>query len=170
MLPPASSASIQEKPDGSVSSFHSAGCLLVDLVQVLDQPLYAAVTPLGALPPVDAAASENSRRWPNSVPMNSSFLPGMRPHERVERPQGAELAPLVLGRPLEHRALAVHDLVVADRQDEVLRVRVRHRERHLVVVVLPVDRLAAQVAQRVVHPAHVPLEAEAEAAVVDRLG
>ena len=94
----------------------------------------------------------------------------MRPHEGVERPHGAELAPLVLRRPFEHRALAVHHLVVADRQHEVLRVRVRHGERHLVVVVLAVDRLAPVVAQRVVHPAHVPLEAETETPVVDGPG
>ena len=36
------------------------------------------------------------------------------------------------------------------------------------VVVLPVDRVVADVAQRVVHPAHVPLEAEAEPAEVRR--
>ncbi len=94
----------------------------------------------------------------------------MGPHEGVERPQGAELAPLVLRHPLEHRSLAVHHFVVADRQDEVLRVRVRHGEGHLVVVVLPVDRFAAEIAQRVVHPAHVPLEAEAQAAVLHAPG
>ena len=37
------------------------------------------------------------------------------------------------------------------------------------VVMLPVDRLAAQVAQRVVHPAHVPFESEAEASLLDAL-
>ena len=58
------------------------------------------------------------------------------------------------------------DLVVRDRQDEVLAVGVDHRERHLVVVVLAVDGLVLDVLQGVVHPAHVPLETEAEAAVV----
>ena len=37
------------------------------------------------------------------------------------------------------------------------------------VVELPVDRLAPHVAQRVVHPAHVPLEPEAEASVISAL-
>jgi hypothetical protein len=59
----------------------------------------------------------------------------------------------------------VDDLVVADRQDVVLGVLVEHREGHVVVVVLAVDRVERQVAQRVVHPAHVPLEAEAQAAL-----
>ena len=93
----------------------------------------------------------------------------MRPHEGVEGAQRAKLPPFILRRALEHRAFAVHHFVVADRQDEVLREGVRHRERHLVMVELPVDRLAAHVAQRVVHPAHVPLEPEAEASVIGAL-
>ena len=64
----------------------------------------------------------------------------------------------------------MHDLVVRQRQQVVLRERVHHRERQLVVVVLPVDRVMLHVAERVVHPAHVPLEAEPEAAQVHRPG
>ncbi len=93
-----------------------------------------------------------------------------RPHVGVEGAQGGELPPGVLRDLVDHRALAVHHLVVRDRQHEVLRVGVDHREGHLVVVVLPVDRLQREVAQGVVHPAHVPLEAEPETAVVHRLG
>jgi hypothetical protein len=57
---------------------------------------------------------------------------------------------------------------VRERQDEVLGERVDERERQLVMVVAPVDRVVLEVRQRVVHPAHVPLEAEAEAAQVGR--
>ena len=38
----------------------------------------------------------------------------------------------------------------------------------LVVVVVAIDRVLRQVVERVVHPAHVPLEAKAEAALVGR--
>ena len=57
----------------------------------------------------------------------------------------------------------MNDLVVGERKDEVLVPRVHHRERELVVVPAPVDRLVGRVVERVVHPAHVPLEGEAEA-------
>ncbi len=60
----------------------------------------------------------------------------------------------------------MHDLVVAEGQDEVLAERVHERERQLVVVPAPPHRVLLEVAQRVVHPAHVPLEAEAQAADV----
>ena len=62
----------------------------------------------------------------------------------------------------------MHDLVVRQRQDEVLAEGVEQRERELVVVVAPVDRVLLEVVEHVVHPAHVPLEAEAEPAEVGR--
>ena len=48
------------------------------------------------------------------------LLAGMRPHVAVEQPQVGELLPQVAGHLVEQRALAVHDFVVRQRQDEVL--------------------------------------------------
>jgi len=56
----------------------------------------------------------------------------------------------------------VDDLVVGQRQDEVLAPGVQHAERELVVMVLPVHGLVAQILEHVVHPPHVPLEPEAQ--------
>ena len=52
-----------------------------------------------------------------------------------------QLLPAVAGHLAQQRPLAVDDLVVADRQHEVLAPGVHERERQLVVVVLAVDRL-----------------------------
>ena len=68
----------------------------------------------------------------------------------------------------QQRALAVHDLVVRQRQDVVLVERVQAAEGELVVMEAAVHRIAREVRQRVVHPAHVPLHAEAEPAHVRR--
>ncbi len=92
----------------------------------------------------------------------------MRPHVAVERPEIRELLPAVAGHLREQRPLAVHDLVVRERQHEVLVPGVDEREGQLVMVEAAVDRLLAEVLERVVHPAHVPLEAEAEPAEVGR--
>ena len=62
----------------------------------------------------------------------------------------------------------MHDLVVRERQHEVLAERVHEAERDLVEVVTAVQRVALEEAQRVVHPAHVPLVAEAQPAVLHR--
>ena len=59
-------------------------------------------------------------------------------------------------------------LVVGQRQDEVLVIGVEHGKGQLVVMEPPVDGILAEIAQGVVHPAHVPFEAEAEAAEIGR--
>ena len=94
------------------------------------------------------------------------LLARVRPHVGVQRAQVGQLLPAVARHLPVQRALAVHDLVVRERQDEVLAEGVHQAEGQLVVVVAAVDRVLLEVAERVVHPAHVPLEAEAEPAQV----
>ena len=62
----------------------------------------------------------------------------------------------------------MHDFVVRDRQHEVLTEGIKEAEGHLVVMPAAIDRIFRHVIERVVHPAHVPLEAESEAALVSR--
>ena len=62
----------------------------------------------------------------------------------------------------------MHDLVVAERQDEVLAERVGRSKGEFAVVMRAVDRIAGQVAERVVHPPHVPLEPEPQATDLGR--
>ena len=47
--------------------------------------------------------------------------------------------------------------------------RIQHAESELAVVVLAVNGILLEVFEGVVHPSHVPLKAEAEAAEIDRL-
>jgi hypothetical protein len=83
-----------------------------------------------------------SRRLAELAAHEQQLLAGVRPHVAVERAQVGELLPAVARHLVEQRALAVHDLVVRERQHEVLGERVDERERELVVVVAAVDRVA----------------------------
>src|SRR5262249_36529841 len=65
----------------------------------------------------------------------------------------------------ENRTLAVHNLVMGERQDEVLEERVMQAEKDLAVMMLAVDRIFADVFERIVHPSHVPLVAKPETAL-----
>ena len=96
------------------------------------------------------------------------LLAGMAEHEAVIGAQIGKALPVVAGHPAEDRALAVHDLVMRQRQDEIFRKRVVQAEQDVAVMMLAVDRILADVVQRVVHPAHVPFVAEAEPAKFDR--
>ena len=59
----------------------------------------------------------------------------------------------------------MHHFVVADGQHKVLAERIEEAEGNLVVVACAEERIGLHVAEHVVHPAHVPLEVEAQAAV-----
>ena len=105
---------------------------------------------------------------PDLAAHEQQLLAGVHEHVAVERPQVGVLLPHVAGHLVEHRAFAVHDLVVRERQDELLAVGVHHREGDPVVVPLAMHRIFLHVVEHVVHPAHVPLVGETQAAEVHR--
>ena len=94
------------------------------------------------------------------------LLAGMTIHEGIQQAQVGELLPLGAGHLAQQRFFQMHHFVVRQRQDEVLVEGVDDAEGQLVVVVATMHRLLLQVEQHIVHPAHVPLEAEAQPAVI----
>ena len=62
----------------------------------------------------------------------------------------------------------MNDLIVRNRQDEILGEGVDEAEGHLVLAPAPIDRVERHVFERVVHPTHVPFEAETQTAEVGR--
>ena len=89
-------------------------------------------------------------------------------HPRVKHPEIRELLPFVARHFVDERTLAVHHFVVAQHENEMLLERIHQRERDVVVMEAPEDRIERHVMEEVVHPAHVPFEAEAEAAQMGR--
>src|ERR1700722_1535069 len=90
------------------------------------------------------------------------LLARMSPHVAVQEPQVCELLPFIAMHPPEERTLAVHDLVVRQRQHEILAERIPEAERQLPVVVLAKQRIGREIGERVVHPAEIPFEPEAK--------
>ena len=88
------------------------------------------------------------------------LLSRLAPHVTEEQPQLRQLLRFRPRHLRRQRALHVDDLVVRERQHEPFAVGVEHAEGQLVVVVSAVNRLAAHIPQRVVHPPHVPLVVE----------
>src|SRR5262245_2330093 len=141
----------------------------VAVVEVAHEPLEPAVVrTLGEQVPVEAPVVMPLAALPALAAHEKELLAGVRPHVRIERAQGGKLLPIVAGHLGEERPLAVHDLVVRERQHEVLRPRVHEAEGQLVVVILAVHRIEAHVVEDVVHPSHIPLEPEAKPAEVRR--
>ena len=80
------------------------------------------------------------------------------------------MLPHVAGHFVKQRILAVDDFVVGKGQNEIFAEGVEQRKSDFVVFVLAVDGIGGKIFQRVVHPAHVPFEAEAEAAEIGGAG
>src|SRR6266540_3187884 len=141
----------------------------VEPVEVAHQPLEPAV--VGALAeqmPVEAPVVVPLTPLPDLATHEEELLARVRPHVRVEGAKVGELLPVVAGHLGEERTLTVHDLVVRERQHEVLRPGVQEAEGQLVVAILPVHRIETHIVEDVVHPPQVPLEPEAEPAEVRR--
>src|SRR2546429_2308822 len=96
------------------------------------------------------------------------LLAGMAEHETVIGAQICKALPFVARHAAEDGALAVHDLVMGERQDEIFGERVVQAEQDLTVMMLAVNRIPADVFERIVHPSHIPLVAESQPAPVDR--
>ena len=62
----------------------------------------------------------------------------------------------------------MNHFIVRERQNEILVVMIKHREGEVVLMILPINRVAPEVIERVVHPAHVPLEGETKPAKIRR--
>ncbi len=136
----------------------------IEIVQIAHQRLDAEVVGIRQQVPAQALVVVPFMLLGELAAHEHQLLARVAVHEAEIGAQVGEALPAVARHTADQRALAVHDLVVAERQDEVLGESIDQSESQLVVVVATVNRLARDVVERVVHPAHVPLEAEAKSA------
>jgi hypothetical protein len=77
----------------------------------------------------------------------------VRPHPTEQRAQAREALPLVARHLRQQGSLAVHDFVVTDREDEILRERVQQTEREIAVMPTAMDRIVLEVRKvSCIHP------------------
>ena len=136
----------------------------VEVVQVPHPGLHSGVQRELKDPPLQAFLVGPLAFLPELVAHEEQLLARLRPLISEEQAQGGELLPLVARHVTDERAFAVHHLIVRERQHVVLGEHIEAAEGELVVIEAAMDGILRQVFERVVHPSHVPLEAEAEPA------
>src|SRR6202166_1056306 len=94
------------------------------------------------------------------------LLAGMAEHEPVQEPQICECLPLIARHFTQHGTLPVDDLIVRERQDEILSEGINQAKCDLAMLVTSEHWILRQVVQHVMHPAHIPLEAESQSSNV----
>ena len=147
------------------------GLLVVDGVERGDERLLPAVgLELLREEVLDALVVAPLDELANLVAHEVELAAGVRHLVERQGAQARELAPGVSRHARDQRALAVDHLVVAKRQHEVLVELVHGGEGQHAVVARAPREVGLHVVQGVVHPAHVPLEVEAQAAVLGRVG
>ena len=132
--------SIHSKPRGSKSSAWSAGSAAKRRFRSRTQSSRPACRGSVEQVPVEARVVVPLLPLPDLAAHEEQLLAGLGPHVREQQPQVGELLPVVARHLREQRALQVHDLVVRERQHEVLGVLVHPAERQLGVVELPDGR------------------------------
>ncbi len=89
------------------------------------------------------------------------------PHIAIKGTQVGELLPHVPRHFREQRSFAVDHLIMRERQHKVFVIGVHQRKGDIVLMIAPVDRIMAHVVQHIVHPAHIPLQTEAQTSHID---
>jgi hypothetical protein len=100
------------------------GLAAIKRVEVPHQPLQPLVRRILQRGPVERSGVVPFRGLRELLPHEQELLARMAPHEPVIGAQVGEFLIPVPRHLAQHRALAMHHLVMADRQDEVLRERV----------------------------------------------
>ena len=115
-------------------------------VQVLDKPLQAAMIRAGLEQlPVQFAVGVPLGGLAEFAAHEQKLLAGEHPLVAQQRPQVREPLPVIARHPAQQRAFAVHDLIVGERQDEVLVMVIEHREGEFVLMILAMNRVVAEV-------------------------
>ena len=133
----------------------------IEPVEIADQGLDAGIFLLLEQMPVKRAIVAPFAFLAELAAHEHQLLAGMCEHKAVIGAQVRKALPVVAGHPPQDRALAVDDFIMRQRQDEILRKCVVQAEQDVAVMILAVDRILADVIQRVVHPAHIPFVAKA---------
>ena len=135
--------------------------LLIEGVQGADVVLQLGVLVVVQQHPVQLLCLVPLGELAELLSHEQQLLARVRHHVAEEGAQIGKLVVILAGHLVQQAALAVHYLIVADGQDEVLAEGVEEAESHLVVVAGAEQRVGLHVAEHIVHPAHVPLEVEA---------
>src|SRR5437764_13779359 len=99
---------------------------------------------------------------PEFAAHKEKLFPGMPEHPCIKHPQIGELLPDIPRHFGKQRAFPIDNFIVTQHQNEMLLKSVDERKRNISLMEPREDRTELHVSEEVVHPGHVPLEAEPE--------
>ncbi len=130
----------------------------------------AVVGSLSEQPPIQLAVGIPFVALAKFAAHVEQFFSWKQPLVTQQRAEIGELLPVIARHPPDQRTLPMHHFIVGKRQQKILVVMIEHRESKIVLVILAIDRIALEIAECVVHPAHVPFESETQPPQIRRAG
>ena len=119
-------------------------------------------------PPLYSAFLVKLVIFPDILPHKQKLLAGMGHMIRVGQTQIRKLLLPLSRHPAKKRALAVYHLVVGQHQHKLLAVGVDHAESQIVVPPRAEEGIRRDIAQIVIHKAHIPFQVKAQTVLVQR--
>src|SRR5215469_18654932 len=107
--------------------------LAVQPVQVAQPEPDSGMRRLSRIVPLERVIVVPLPPLPEFAAHEKQLLAGLSIHPAIEQAQVGELLPVVAGHPAQQRSLAVYDLVVRERQHEILGKRVKAAESQVLV-------------------------------------
>jgi len=136
------------------------------MIQIRDQFFYALMRRVLQQVPVETAGFRPFTALREFLPHEKKLLAGMRVLICEKQAEVCILLPHIARHLVEKGVFSVNDFVMGKGQHEILGEGVDEGKGDLVVLVFAVDGIGRKILERVIHPAHVPFETEAEAAEI----
>ena len=150
--------------------FPHCGCIPVELEQFAAEILELAVLVKPQQIPSDGLFLAPLVKLCQLTAHEQQFLAGMGIHICDVGAQVIKLLLIIARHLVNQRALAMYHLVMRQRQNEVLGESVSKAESKVVMHTLAEERVGLHIFDRVVHPAHIPLEVKSQTVFFDRMG
>ena len=137
---------------------------LIHQVQIADTVLHALIHRIFQQMPAQAFFRIPLPILTELTAHKQKLFAGVGVHKTVISTKIGKFLPFVAGHFAEHGTFAVNNLIMRNRQNKVFVEGIKQSESQHAVVIFAVNRLMADIFQRVVHPAHIPFVAEPQAA------
>ena len=137
---------------------------LIHQVQIADAVLHALIHRIFQQMPAQAFFRIPLPILTELTAHKQKLFAGVGVHKTVISTKIGKFLPFVAGHFAEHGTFAVNNLIMRNRQNKVFVEGIKQSESQHAVVIFAVNRLMADIFQRVVHPAHIPFVAEPQAA------
>ena len=97
------------------------------------------------------------------------LFPRMPHHEAIGKAQIRKALPDIPRHFPNHRGFCMYHLIMRKHQHKILRIMICHAKGQLILMIFSINRVKLDIGEEIIHPAHVPFQAEPKTALINLL-